>query len=664
MTAPPDLPQLVDVRQHGGVASLAVIAERDGRLVAITGEGGEVVVHPARVLCWTGVAPAVGDAATVAASVREFEADRGRAAGDVDTERLWSAVVDELGETSLAALTGRHREGADGRTQSALLRALVGDDLRFQVRASDVRVLGRDEVERRLRQREEEAAAREIRRGMVAWIRGEVDGPPEGGDWGVEALRQLAAQTGQVATRDPGVALLRDAGREATPAGAFQLLVERGLFEPDENLALIRAGLGRPFSPAAHDEAAEAERSLDAALADPDRRDLRDLTIVTVDDEGTREIDDGLSLERLVDGGLRVGIHLAEPGALFPADGPLAAEAAARQTTLYLPEGTHRMLPPALGQGAASLVAGADRPALSLLVELDPDGTERDARLVRSVVRVERAVPYAQADREIEAGGDLAELWRLARASRRRRIAAGALETALSEVSPRRDEGGPVEIRRSDPATAARKMVAEWMIRANRTAARVGAGAGLALPFRSQALKEPLPPDLDPVNPYQVFLATRCLGQTRTDVAPSRHHGLALDGYTQITSPLRRQLDLLAQRQLTALLRGDEPPLDEVGMRAAIAAAEPILARARAVSAASREYWQLRWLEGRVGQPQRALVLLVRRRRSRVALLDVGLRAWWRHDQPPEPGERLDLRIEAANARAGELRLARAAPPR
>jgi hypothetical protein len=90
-------------------------------------------------------------------------------------------------------------------------------------------------------------------------------------------------------------------------------------------------------------------------------------------------------------------------------------------------------------------------------------------------------------------------------------------------------------------------------------------------------------------------------------------------------------------------------------MRAAIAAADPILARARAASAESREYWQLRWLEGQIGQPQRALVLLVRRRRTRVALLDAGLRTWWRHDVPLEPGQKLLLVVDAAEARGGHL---------
>ena len=134
------------------------------------------------------------------------------------------------------------------------------------------------------------------------------------------------------------------------------------------------------------------------------------------------------------------------------------------------------------------------------------------------------------------------------------------------------------------------------------------------------------------------------------------------DGYTQIPSPLRRYLDLVAQRQFSALLRGAAPPLDEAGMRATIAAADPILARARAASAASREYWQLRWLEGQLGQPQRALVLLVRRRRARVALLDVGLRTWWRHDGPLEPGQELLLTVDAAEARGGHLALSEYAP--
>ncbi len=649
-----DLPQFVDVRQHGGIASLALVGERGGRLVGVAADGGEVLVTEGRILNWTGVRPVAAGAPELAAATELFENDQTAAAAVLDLDGLWGRACEGDGEVSLAGLAEAIQPDADGRLRSALLRAIVADGLRFQLRASDVRVLSRGEVDERLRRRTARAAA-EVRRGAtVAWIRGEETTLPADTEVEIEALRQLAVQAGQVSPRDPGAALMVAAGCEGTPLAAFDLLVERGVFDPDENLALIRFGLDRPFSPSLLDEATTAA-ALARALADGDREDLRRLSTVTVDDEGTREIDDALSLERLADGGMRVGIHLADPGALIAAGESVDREAACRQTTLYLPETTRRMLPPSLGQDTASLVAGADRPALSVLVEFDVDGAERSARMVRSVVHVDRAVPYSRADAELGEGGDLAELGRLARSLQQRRVAGGALETALPEVSPRVGAEGTATMRRLDPATPARKMVAEWMIRANREAARIATEADLPIPYRYQLLKEALPADLDPTDPFQVFQATRCLGQTRTDTVPQRHHGLALDGYTQITSPLRRYLDLVAQRQLAALLRGEPPPLDEDGMRAAIAAADPILARARAASAESREYWQLRWLEGQIGQPQRALVLLVRRRRTRVALLDAGLRTWWRHDVPLEPGQKLLLVVDAAEARGGHL---------
>jgi exoribonuclease-2 len=77
---------------------------------------------------------------------------------------------------------------------------------------------------------------------------------------------------------------------------------------------------------------------------DPDaatRVDLRGQRVVTIDDESTREIDDGLAVEHLPGGGHRLWVHVADPTRwLNGADHPLCVEALARTRTLYLPTGT------------------------------------------------------------------------------------------------------------------------------------------------------------------------------------------------------------------------------------------------------------------------------------------------------------------------------------
>ncbi|MDP7115263.1 MAG: hypothetical protein QGH45_25025, partial [Myxococcota bacterium] len=154
-----DLPQFVDVRQHGGIASLALVGERGGRLVGVAADGGEVLVTEGRILNWTGVRPVAAGAPELAAATELFENDQTAAAAVLDLDGLWGRACEGDGEVSLAGLAEAIQPDADGRLRSALLRAIVADGLRFQLRASDVRVLSRGEVDERLRRRTARAAA-------------------------------------------------------------------------------------------------------------------------------------------------------------------------------------------------------------------------------------------------------------------------------------------------------------------------------------------------------------------------------------------------------------------------------------------------------------------------------------------------------------------------
>ena len=80
-------------------------------------------------------------------------------------------------------------------------------------------------------------------------------------------------------------------------------------------------------------------RTDDHREGDAERRDLTGQHCVTIDDDDTRDIDDGLALERRPDGSLRLWIHVADPGRLVEVDSPLDLEARRRGSSLYLASG-------------------------------------------------------------------------------------------------------------------------------------------------------------------------------------------------------------------------------------------------------------------------------------------------------------------------------------
>src|SRR5690606_36374752 len=75
-----------------------------------------------------------------------------------------------------------------------------------------------------------------------------------------------------------------------------------------------------------------------------------DVRAFSIDDVTTTEIDDALSVVRLEDGKIRVGIHIAAPGLGIKRDDAIDAVARARMSTVYMPGDKITMLPDELVQ--------------------------------------------------------------------------------------------------------------------------------------------------------------------------------------------------------------------------------------------------------------------------------------------------------------------------
>ena len=114
---------------------------------------------------------------------------------------------------------------------------------------------------------------------------------------------------------------------------------------------------------AAHDLSVFSVETADSSERD-NLEDLTALETLTIDDADTNEIDDALSLTEQ-NGTLLIGIHIADAGYYVRPHSVLDKSALARGTTIYLPSGKFPMLPPVIGEDKASLIARAERRALS-----------------------------------------------------------------------------------------------------------------------------------------------------------------------------------------------------------------------------------------------------------------------------------------------------------
>jgi len=291
---------------------------------------------------------------------------------------------------------------------------------------------------------------------------------------------------------------------------------------------------------------------------------LADVKAFSIDDAGTTEIDDALSVTELVDGGHRIGIHIAAPGLVITKDDSLDQVARSRMSTVYFPGDKITMLPDSVIE-QFSLDEGASRPTLSIYVDIDAQGVanrdslEMRAEMVPMVANLRlEDIEHLVSEESLADQAttypyrkELSILWKAAQllhaGRQEKRIANGLRAEQLGLIDPNalardfhfqiKDVNGVerVEIVLRQRGSILDTIVAEWMIFCNSASGQLLADHGLPGLFRTQKGWGPL--------------------RTRMQTTPGPHEGLGLDYYAWCTSPLRRYSDLVNQWQLIALAK-------------------------------------------------------------------------------------------------------------
>jgi VacB/RNase II family 3'-5' exoribonuclease len=370
-----------------------------------------------------------------------------------------------------------------------------------------------------------------------------------------------------------------------------------------EAFARIRVEFEIPseFSPAVEAEAADV---IGRGPAVPDggpqtRFDARDVPLVTIDPAGSLDLDQAFHAERQ-GSGFRVHYAIADVAAFVAPGGALDRESFARGVTLYLPDGRAPMLPNQLGEGAASLLPDAERPALLWTIDLDETGATTSARLERATVRSRAKLDYAGVQAALDAAAPdpeaAGEPLRLLREIGTLRLALEAarggvsLDLPAQEVTPTAGGGFALEYRAPLPVEGwnaqisllagmeAAKIMCEartgilrvvpppapWQIHRLRRSAR-----GLDITWPHAAKWPDVVRGLDRTDPDCAAFLTqaahllRGAGYAKLDASNGAtvptHSGVAAP-YAHVTAPLRRLADRYANEIVLAHCAGRTPP--------------------------------------------------------------------------------------------------------
>ncbi len=370
--------------------------------------------------------------------------------------------------------------------------------------------------------------------------------------------------------------------------------------------------------------------------ADPDgRRDIRDIPLITIDPADARDHDDAVWAEPDDDpdnaGGHRVIVAIADVSAYVRPGTALDREAFNRGNSVYFPDRVVPMLPERISNDLCSLRAHEDRPALAVTMIFDADGNKTGHEFSRVLMRSAAKLSYVQAQAAIDGTTDdvtepllepvLKPLWSAYRAVKKARDRREPLELDLPERKIVLDEAGHIENIHTPERLDAHKLIEEFMIQANVSAAETLTQRKSPLLYRVHE-----PPSEEKLRALSEFLTTldikvgrknavkpkdfndvlhrvrdheveqlvsdvilRSQSQAVYDPENLGHFGLNLRRYAHFTSPIRRYADLIVHRSLIKTLKFGKDGLDDATASKLKAVGEHISGTERRAMLAERE---------------------------------------------------------------------------
>ena len=389
--------------------------------------------------------------------------------------------------------------------------------------------------------------------------------------------------------------ILKDHGRGLPLARVRERL---GDMNDQRNISLI--AIHHHAIPNQFSERVLAESEALKAFTPAGRLDLRRIPLVTIDPPDARDHDDAVWAAPDDDpanpGGFQTIVAIADVATYVRPGSALDREARFRGNSVYFPDRVVPMLPERISNDLCSLREMEDRPALACFMIFDKSGSKKSYRFARVIMRSVAKLSYEEAQFAIDGSPSskaevlvdsvLKPLWRAYRALMKARAKREPLELDLPERKLVLDDKGLITRVVTPLRLDAHKLIEEFMIQANASAAeeleakktpqlyRIHESPSeekvraLSLFLKTLDLSLPLGQMMRPKHFNQLLsevrgkdyqnlvndVVLRTQAQAIYSPANKGHFGLALRRYSHFTSPIRRYADLIVHRALVSAL--------------------------------------------------------------------------------------------------------------
>lgn len=379
------------------------------------------------------------------------------------------------------------------------------------------------------------------------------------------------------------------------------------------------------------------------------RKDMRDVLTFTIDPADAKDFDDAISYQKLKNGTIEVGVHIADVSHYIEEDSVLDLSAYERATSVYLPDRVVPMLPERISNELCSLRPHEDKLTYSCVFQINAKGEIKDSWMGRTAIHSNHRFTYEDVQEIIDAGiglydKEILHLHELAQSFRSKRMKEGAINFSSQEVRFKLDENGtPIGVVIKE-SKASHQLIEELMLMANRfVAARVAkvkvSDKPIPFPYRihDQPDEEKLIPFVEFAKKYGYHFKTSSPGEIaksfnemlgRVQGLPEQrvleqmgirtmakavytsknigHYGLGFEHYCHFTSPIRRYPDILVHRVLTSILDND-PRADKKMEQKCIHSSERERAAMESERAANK-YKQVEFMKQFLGEEFDAVV--------------------------------------------------------
>ena len=353
---------------------------------------------------------------------------------------------------------------------------------------------------------------------------------------------------------------------------------------------LINSGITEEFSQEVTEEVGKISENIQAEIAN--RKDLRDLDIITIDGEDAKDLDDAVYVEKN-ENGYKLLVSIADVSFYVKEGTELNKEAVKRGNSIYLVDRVIPMLPRKLSNNLCSLNPNEDKLTFTVEMHFDDKGKLIKNDFYRSVIKSKYRMTYTNVNRIIDKEdevineykpivkmvNEMLELSKILRDVKKRR---GSIDFELPETKVVLGEDKKISDIVLRKRGEAERLIEDFMVVTNETVAEKLFWEEIPTIYRVHedpdkakmlTLNETLIKfgysltNIDEMHPgkFQAIidktislpegylihkLILRAMQRARYSNKNLGHFGLASKYYLHFTSPIRRYSDLIVHRML------------------------------------------------------------------------------------------------------------------